>query len=40
MDWSIHDFDTYSDEAQLVIAIITGGHPPGKPKEEDGHADK
>jgi hypothetical protein len=27
------DMNTYSDELQDVINIITGGNPPGQPKE-------
>lgn len=35
MEWSIRDYETYSEELQAIITIITGGNIPGKPIKED-----
>lgn len=38
--WNWRDRCSYSDELQTIITLITGGYPPGRAKEEDGHADQ
>lgn len=35
MEWSIRDYENWSDELKAVITLITGGHIPGKPIKED-----
>jgi hypothetical protein len=35
MEWSIKDIDQWSDELKAIVALITGGHIPGRSIKEE-----